>query len=72
MNYGRAIDAYREAIRLNSRFTDAYYWLARVYFEIGDYNQAVRYYREVLKLQPNDSRALYWLKESQRKLEAIQ
>ncbi len=69
-NYGRAIDLYREAIRLNPRFADAYYWLARVYFETGDYNQAIRYYRLVLNLQPDNTRADYWLKESQRRLEA--
>jgi tetratricopeptide (TPR) repeat protein len=68
-NFNQAIDYYREAIRLNPRFADAYYWLARVYFETGDYNQAIRYYREVLRLQPDNSRADYWLKESQRQLE---
>lgn len=72
MNYGRAIDAYREAIRLNPRFADAYYWLARVYFETGDYNQAIRYYRQVLNLEPDNTRADYWLKESQRQLDAKQ
>lgn len=72
MNYGRAIDSYREAIRLNSRFPDAYYWLARVYFETGDYNQAIRYYRQALNLQPDNTRADYWLKESQRRLDAKQ
>ncbi len=71
-NYGRAIDLYREAIRLNPRFTDAYYWMARVYFETGDYNQAIRYYRQVLNLQPDNTRADYWLKESQRRLDAKQ
>ena len=55
-----------EAIRLNSRFADAYYWLARVYFETRDYNQAIRYYREVLNMEPNNAKADYWLKESQR------
>jgi len=63
MNYGRAIDSYREAIRLNSRFVEAYYWLARVYFDTGDYQQAIRYYRQVLNLQPDNTRADYWLKE---------
>jgi len=72
MNYGRAINSYREAIRLNPRFPDAYYWLARVYFETGDYNQSIRYYRQVLNLEPDNTKADYWLKESQRRLEAKQ
>ena len=69
MNYGRAIDSYREAIRLNHRFVEAYYWLARVYFDTGDYQQAIHYYRQVLNLQPDNARADYWLKEAQRRLE---
>jgi len=71
-NFNRAIEAYREAIRLNPRFADAYYWLARVYFETRDYNQAISYYREVLNLQPDNTKADYWLKESQRQLGAKQ
>ncbi len=68
-NYGNAINSYREAIRLNPRFVDAYYWLARVYFDIGDYQQAIHYYRQVLTLQPDNARADYWIKEAQRRLE---
>jgi len=69
-NYDRATDAYREAIRLNPSFVDAYYWLGRVYFETGDYNQAIQNYQEVLEQDPDNSKADYWLKESQRQLEA--
>ncbi|MDD4363163.1 MAG: tetratricopeptide repeat protein [Atribacterota bacterium] len=71
-NFTKAIDSYREAIRLNPQYADAYYWLARVYFETGNYNQAVNYYREVIRLQPDNAQAEYWLKESQRQLEAKQ
>ncbi len=72
MNYGQAIDSYREAIKLNPRFADAYYWLARVYFETGDYQRATQNYRRVLELEPDNTRADYWLRESQRQLEAKQ
>jgi tetratricopeptide (TPR) repeat protein len=72
MNYGRAIDSYMEAIRLNSRFVDAYYWLARVYFDRGDYQQALRYYRQVLNLEPDNAKADYWAKEAQRRLDGKQ
>jgi len=69
-NYERAINSYREAIRLNPRFVDAYYWLGRVYFEMGNYNQAIQNYRRVLELDPDNTNADYWLKESQRQLES--
>lgn len=68
-NFTKAIDSYREAIKLNSQFADAYYWLARVYFETGNYNQAVNYYKEVLRLQPDNTQAEYWLREANKKME---
>ncbi len=66
-NFGKAIDYYREAIKLNSRFVEAYYWMGRVYFDTGDYQQATRYYQQVLNLEPDNDKADYWLKESKRR-----
>lgn len=68
-NFERAIDSYRKAINLNSKFTDSYYWLARVYFETADYQRAVQNYKKVLELDPNNNQAKYWLKESQRRID---
>ncbi|MDD2352570.1 MAG: tetratricopeptide repeat protein [Candidatus Caldatribacteriota bacterium] len=67
-NYQQAIASYQEAIRLNSRFTEAYYWMARVYFETGDYRRAVQNYQRVLELEPGNTQAEYWLKEAQKKM----
>ena len=67
-NYGKAIDAYQQAIRLNPEFTDAYYWLGRVYFETGDYRMAIYNYQKVLEIEPDNSKADYWLKEARRQL----
>ena len=67
-NYSRAIDAYRQAVRLNPRFVDAYYWLGRVYFDSADYQQAINNYKQVLNLEPGNTKADYWVKEAQRKL----
>ncbi len=69
-NYERAIDSYRQAIKLNAGFVDAYYWLGRVYFETGNYNQAIQNYRRVLELEPDNTKADYWLKEAQRQQES--
>src|SRR4030042_2882427 len=71
-NFNQAIDSYREAIRLNPRFAEAYYWQARAYFETGDYQQAIQNYRKVLEIEPENAKAEYWLKESQRQLGAKQ
>ena len=67
-NYSRAIDSYRQAVRLNPKFIDAYYWLGRVYFDAGDYQQAINNYTQVLNLEPGNAKADYWVKEAQRKL----
>jgi tetratricopeptide (TPR) repeat protein len=69
-NYDRAIDSYRQAIKLNPGFIEAYYWLGRVYFETGNYNQAIQNYRRVLELEPDNTKADYWLKEAQRQQES--
>ncbi len=69
-NYERAIDSYRQAIKLNTGFLEAYYWLGRVYFESGNYNQAIQNYQRVLELDPDNSKANYWLKEAQRQLDS--
>ncbi|HPK86805.1 MAG TPA: tetratricopeptide repeat protein [Atribacterota bacterium] len=67
-NYSRAIDSYRQAVRLNPKFVDAYYWLGRVYFDLGEYQQAISNYKQVLILEPGNTKAAYWVKEAERRL----
>ncbi|HOF03551.1 MAG TPA: tetratricopeptide repeat protein [Atribacterota bacterium] len=67
-NYSRAIDSYRQAVRLNPKFVDAYYWLGRVYFDSGEYQQAISNYKQVLILEPGNTKAAYWVKEAERRL----
>lgn len=67
-NYSRAIDSYRQAVRLNPKFADAYYWLGRVYFDSGEYQQAISNYKQVLILEPGNTKAAYWVKEAERRL----
>ena len=67
-NYSRAIDSYRQAVRLNPKFVDAYYWLGRVYFDLGEYQQAISNYKQVLILEPGNTKATYWVKEAERRL----
>lgn len=67
-NYSRAIDSYRQAVRLNPKFVDAYYWLGRIYFDSGEYQQAISNYKQVLILEPGNTKAAYWVKEAERRL----
>jgi tetratricopeptide (TPR) repeat protein len=48
----KAIEAFREAIRLRPEWTDAHYQLGLVYYETGEYKAAAKAFEEALRLQP--------------------
>jgi tetratricopeptide (TPR) repeat protein len=50
--FEEAIYEYRQAVRYNSDFSSAYYWLGRIYYERGNYREAVSNWKEVLRLEP--------------------
>lgn len=51
--YQDAIQAFREAIRLNPAFPLPWNSLGDVYSAVGDYNQAVEAYRQAIELDPD-------------------
>ncbi|MEE2708028.1 MAG: tetratricopeptide repeat protein [Gemmatimonadota bacterium] len=53
----KAIDAYQEAIRAKSDFTDAYYRLCLVYLVGDDLEEANKAYRLLHELEPKSDRA---------------
>ncbi|OGP84908.1 MAG: hypothetical protein A2V87_02135 [Deltaproteobacteria bacterium RBG_16_58_17] len=54
----RAIDHYREAIRINPRYTDAYNNLGTVLAHMGRFDEAIGQYRKALSLTPRHVGAL--------------
>jgi len=64
--YENAIYQYRQAIRYNNDFSSAYYWLGRIYFELGNYKESVNNWKEVLRLDPENKDAIYWLKQAEK------
>jgi tetratricopeptide (TPR) repeat protein len=66
----KAIYEYQQAVRLNPNFSLAYYWLGRIYSEMGNYNyqEAVNNWKEVLRLDPENNKANYWLKQAEKQL----
>ena len=66
--YENAIYKYRQAVRSNNNFSDAYYWLGRIYFELGNYQEAVNNWKEVLRLEPDNKDAAYWLNQAEKQL----
>jgi tetratricopeptide (TPR) repeat protein len=64
--FEEAIYEYRQAVRYNSDFSSAYYWLGRIYYERGNYREAVSNWKEVLRLEPENTKAEYWLKQAEK------
>ena len=45
-----AIDQYKQALKLDDQFAEAYNNLGTVYFEKGDYGKATEFYEKALDL----------------------
>lgn len=60
-----AIQAYREATRVNPRMADAHYNLANLYFERQQYPLAIAHYRHALELRPNWEKASNSLEQAE-------
>jgi tetratricopeptide (TPR) repeat protein len=52
--YEQAIDAYKQAIALNSAYVDAHRNLARVYYVQKRFSEAAQVYKKVNELNPGD------------------
>ncbi|NOT83207.1 MAG: tetratricopeptide repeat protein [Methylococcaceae bacterium] len=61
--YEEAICAFREAIRLDALFADAWNSLGETMRDRGEIDEAVRCYKQALLVQPNHGRASYNLGE---------
>jgi len=66
--YESAIYNYRQAINENKEFSEAYYWLGRIYQELGNYQEAVNNWKEVLRIEPDNNDAKFWLNQSEKKI----
>jgi len=64
--FEEALYEYRQAVRYNSDFSLAYYWLGRIYYELGNYREAASNWKEVLHLEPGNTKAEYWLKQAEK------
>lgn len=66
-NFKEAIEELKKAISYNFDFVDAYYWLARIYFELGDFENAIKMWQRVLEIDPQNKNAKWFLKETEGK-----
>src|SRR5262249_4626947 len=65
-----AIQAYREALRVNPRMADAHYNLANILLEKQQLNMAYAHYRQALELRPNWDKAASGLAQAEAALSA--
>lgn len=66
--FERALFQYQQAIRYNNSFSSAYYWLGRIYYELGNYQEAANNWKQVLLLEPENEEAKYWLNQAEKQL----
>lgn len=59
VNAGQAVEAYRNALRLNPSHTDAHVNLGRLLHEMGKSEDAEAHYRQVLETSPDHPTAAY-------------
>ena len=51
--YKRAIEAYKQAIRINSDHADAHGGLGYVYYRLGRYEEAIEAYKNAVRIEPD-------------------
>ena len=57
--YNDAIEAYRQALRINPEYADAWDNLGFAYRKLNRYNDAIEAYRQALRINPEDAWAWY-------------
>src|SRR6185503_18663355 len=74
VRYGRAkmfqeaAANFMQAIRLNPKYTDAYYGLGHAFLDMGRFTEAIEAFQQVIKLDPKDEEAYSRLGEAHAKL----
>ena len=67
-----AVQAYREATRINPRMADAHFNIANIFLEKMQYGLAIAHYRQALEIRPTWEKALRGLEQAEVSQKEIQ
>jgi len=56
-NYMKAIEAYKQAIRIDPNYATAYSYLGNAYNNLGLYKDAIEAHKQAIRIDPNDAAA---------------
>ncbi|MFC1819778.1 tetratricopeptide repeat protein [Thermodesulfobacteriota bacterium] len=51
--YKKAIQAYKQAIRISPDYAEAHYYLGKAYSKLGDYSEAIEAFKQVIRIGSN-------------------
>jgi len=60
-SYAKAIDAYKQAIRLDPDCADAYYNMGVSYGQLGNYTKAIEVFKQAIRINPDDAEAYCYI-----------
>ncbi|MFH0702958.1 MAG: tetratricopeptide repeat protein [bacterium] len=69
LQYDKAINFYKKAIKTKPDYIDVYYNLAKVYNDTGDAKDAINTYKELLTVCPKEIKALAYIGECYKNIE---
>ena len=58
-SYTKAIEAYKQAIRINPDDADTHFFLGDAYYELGFYEDAIESFKQAIRINPDDADAHY-------------
>ena len=64
--YRPALELYKQVLKINPKYTKAYFELALCFDKIGRHQEARRYYHKFLEYQPQDENANFVLRRMEK------
>ena len=60
----KAIEAFKQAIRIKPDYAEAHYWLGHCYSDLGLHREALEAFKQAVRIEPDDAFTQYSLTSS--------